>query len=247
MKTMKLFKAIAFMMVFSACSKEKTMEKTQVFNDPNWTRVEIPDGREAHAVYGDLDGTLMVSTFTSIYQTIDKGKTWTKTKENHQPVYGFLSVKDTIFALEANFLKDKSDQRMASYSSSFSLNNGLNWLQADQYKVNKDRKQPLAFISLLNQIIISLKEHLEPISGNANASYVLKNSIEINNLGKTQILNVPFDNQITNLYIDNKGRLYVSATNAIHDKDSGKYIETEDSGAAIIYISKQNINTLISK
>lgn len=63
--------------------------------------------------------------------------------------------------------------------------------------------------------------------------------------GISKSLKLPFDNQITNLYLDQKGRLYVSATSAIHDKNSGKYLHYERTEPAVIYISKQNIRNLI--
>ena len=75
-------------MVLSSCAKKEVPDEPVTFNDPNWMRIEIPDGKEAHAVYGSIDDTLMVSTLTEIYQTTNKGKTWLKTKVNHQPIYG---------------------------------------------------------------------------------------------------------------------------------------------------------------
>lgn len=244
---MKLLKTIAVMMVLSSCAKKELPDVPPTFNDPNWTRIEIVDGREAHAIYGNIDDTLMVSTLTEIYQTTDKGKTWKRTKVNNQPIYGFLSVRDTIFALQSNsLLKDKI--RQATFSQSFSLDKGFTWDWCSKFGISEQRSQEFATVSLDNQIKIKLKENIEPFNGGpANGSgYVLKSDIEVFEHGFSKILPVPFDNQITNLHVDGAGRLYVSATRAIHDKKTGKYVSTEKNQPAIIYISKKNVKELIN-
>ncbi len=244
---MKLLKTIAVMMILSSCAKKEVPDVPPTFNDPNWTRIEIADGREAHAIYGNIDDTLMVSTLTEIYQTTDKGKTWRRTKVNHQPIYGFLSVRDTIFALQSNsLLKDKI--RQATFSQSFSLDKGFTWDWCSKFGISEQRSQEFATITLDNQIKIKLKENIEPFNGGpANGSgYVLKSDVEVFEHGFSKILPVPFDNQITNLHVDQSGRLYVSATRAIHDKKTGKYVSTEKNQPAIIYISKKNVKELIN-
>lgn len=244
---MKLFKTIALMMVLSSCAKKELPVGPPAFNDPNWTRVEIANGKEAHAIYGNIDDTLMVSTLTEIYQTTDKGKTWKKTKVNHQPIYGFLSVRDTIFALEANSLKNKDNQVLATFSQFFTLDKGFTWKRCSQYNISEQRAQEFATASLDNQIKFKLKENIEPFKGEpANGSgYILKSDIEVFKNGFSKILSVPFDNQITNLHVDEAGRLYVSATRAIYDKKTGRFASAEKNEPAIIYISKKNIKELI--
>lgn len=246
MKLMKLLKIISALIFLSSCAKKDVVEVPPKFNNPNWDRIEIANGKEAHAVYGNIDGTLMVSTIYAVNQTTDKGKNWREIKRNNQPVYGFLIKKDTIFALTANFLKTQSNQPIASYSDSFTSDNGLTWKSADQFNVSKDRKQEYATVHLNNQVTLRIKENLEPINGNPNHSYVLKSDVEIIKNGTTELLDLPFNNQITNLYVDEKGRLYISATSAIHDKNSGKYLNYEKDQPAIVYISKQNILNLIN-
>ncbi|RLJ74899.1 hypothetical protein [Pedobacter alluvionis] len=244
---MKLFKTIAVMMVLSSCAKKEVPDVPPTFSDPDWTRLEIADGREAHAVYGNIDDTLMVSTLTEIYQTTDRGKTWKKTKVNNQPIYGFLSVKDTIFGLQANSLKDKAGQKLATFSQYFSLDKGFTWDWSTKFGVSEQRSQAFASVSVNNQFKIKLKENIESFDGGpANGSgYVLKSDIEVFKNGTSKILPVPFDNQITNLHVDKLGRLYVSATRSIHDKNTGKYVSTEKNQPAIIYISKKNVRELI--
>ncbi|WP_443939113.1 hypothetical protein [Pedobacter sp. MW01-1-1] len=243
---MKFLKIAALAVLLSSCDKKNIFDEPQTFNDPNWIRIEIADGKEAHAVYGSIDDTLMVSTLDAIRQTTDKGKTWRLAKTNNQPIYSFLAKADTIFALKANFLKSQSNQAIASYSDYFSLNNGVTWLNADIFDVSKQRSQEYGIVHPNNQITLRIKENLEPINGNPAYNYVLKSDIEIIKNGTTKILDIPFNNQITNLHLDKKGRLYISATSSIHDKTSKKYADYEKAGSAIIYISKQNILNLIN-
>ncbi|MBT2591641.1 hypothetical protein J7E50_15530 [Pedobacter sp. ISL-68] len=242
---MKLIKTIAVMMVLSSCAKKEVPDVPKTFSDPKWTRIEIANGREAHAVYGNIDDTLMVSTLTEIYQTIDQGKTWRKVKVNNQPIYGFLSVKDTIFALQANSLKDKDNQKLATFSQYFSLDKGFTWDRCTKYDISEERSQEYTAVTVSNQVKIKIKENLEPINGNPDHNYILKSDVNILKNGFSEILQLPFDNQLTNLHVDKLGRLYVSATRVVHDKKTGKALYAEKTEPAIIYISKRNIKELI--
>ncbi|MCZ4222752.1 hypothetical protein [Pedobacter rhodius] len=243
---MKLFKLMVLLAVLSSCSKDKTpVDEVTTFSNPNWMRIEIAKEQEAHAVYGNVDDTLTVSTLHAIYQTTDKGKTWVNKKMSNQPFYGFIVKQDSIFTLGYKSMKNQSGQIYASFSQYFSLDNGTSWKSLYQGATSLNRIKEYATVHLNNQITIKLKENLEPIDGNLNANYVLKNTIQIIRNGNSKILTLPFDNQITNLTLDEKGRLYVSATSAIHDKITGKYLNYEKSQPAIIYISKQNISAII--
>jgi hypothetical protein len=241
-ETMKLIKTAILAMALASCAKEKDVVEEPKFNHPDWMRLEIEQGKEMHAVYGNLDDTLMVSTLTEIFQTTDKGKTWLKAKVNHHPVYGFLSVKDTVFSFESIVQKDKNSPKLATFSQSYSIDKGFNWLS--RYDVPLRISKPFATIALDNGVEIKVKENLEPINGNINHNLVLKSQVEVVKNGFSKTLILPFDNQITNIYVDKKGRLYVSATSSIFDK-SGRYLDYEKKQPAILYISKNNIQSLI--
>lgn len=244
---MKLLKTIAVVMVLSSCAKKEVPDVPDTFNDPNWTRIEIANGRDAHAVYGSIDDTLMVSTLTEIYQTTDKGKTWRKTKVNNHPIYGFLSIKDTVFALQSNAaLKD--NLRMATFSQQFSLDKGFTWDWCSKYGISEQRYQEFATLYLDNALKIKLKENIEPFNKDSDpwSGYVLKSDIQIFKNGTSKIIQVPFDNQINNLHVDKSGRLYISVGRGIHDKKTGKYLSAEKSQSAMIYISKKNVEQLVN-
>ena len=243
---MKLFKALLLIAVLSSCSKEKNaIELPPTFSDPNWMRIEIANGKEAHAVYGNLDDTLTVSTLYEIRQTYDKGKTWVNVKTTHQPFYGLLVKGDSIFTLSSKSLKSQSGQMLASFSQYLSLDKGTSWKSYYEGAKSINRSKEYATVYPDNKLAIRLKEHLEPINGNPNHNSVLKSTIEIVENGNARTLLLPFNNQITNLYLDKMGRLYVSATSAIYDKTSGKYSANEKAEPAIIYVSKKSISTLI--
>lgn len=243
---MKLFKALLLIAVLSSCSKEKNgVELAPAFSDPNWTRIEIANGKEAHAVYGNLDDTLTVSTLYDIRQTYNKGKTWINVKTTHQPFYGLLVKGDSIFTLSSKSLKIQSGQVLTSFSQYLSVDKGSSWKSFYEGAKSINRSKEYATVYPNNQLAIRLKENLEPINGDPTHNSVLKSTVEIIENGNARTLLLPFNNQITNLYLDEKGRLYVSATSAIYDKTSGKYSDNEKAEPAIIYVSKQNISTLI--
>ena len=41
-----------------------------------WTEIIVPNGREAHAIAGSIDDTLLVTTMLSAYFTTDGGAPW---------------------------------------------------------------------------------------------------------------------------------------------------------------------------
>ncbi|MBC7921915.1 MAG: hypothetical protein H7Z75_12600 [Ferruginibacter sp.] len=89
MKKILFLACIAFGM--GSCKKEDS----PVMEDPDWIRLEVPTGREAYAIAGDIDKTLLVTTWTKAYYTTDRGKTWQESKDFQGPVPGLFVHNDT--------------------------------------------------------------------------------------------------------------------------------------------------------
>jgi hypothetical protein len=88
--------------------------------DLDWIKLEIPAGREAYAIAGDLDKTLLVTTWTKAYYTSDKGKTWQESKNFNGHVPGLFERNDTIFSMEATST-DNQGSRYAAWGNTLRL------------------------------------------------------------------------------------------------------------------------------
>lgn len=220
-----------------------TPTDTKISEDANWIRIEKKSYREANATYGNFDDTLTIATKWSIFQTLDKGKTWIVRKQLDQTTYGFLAVKDSLFLLES-YLKDtKTGQKTATFSQHFSTDNGYSWKNAGQFGVSTRRQQDFATVHPDHATTIRLKENIKRRKGE---ELILKTDIEVIKNGSSKILSLPFDNQITNLHLDKKGRLYVSASCALHVQSTGEFLYYEAGKPAIVYISKRPILDMIN-
>jgi len=242
-----IFTFFILVLITTSCTKENLPgpdAHSSTFDDPNWLKIELPGEREAHSVYGDINDTLLVSTHMYIFMTVDQGKTWTKTASFHSKTYNFLSAKDSLFALTAHFLTDEYGYPLASYADEFSVDNGESWEYTGKYNISKDRKMKYAFAKSNGGTIYRLSENIELFEGSETDGYVLKRTLLKGDAGSLSPVQLPFDNQLTNLYIDKHNRLYITATAAIHDEKSGKYVRNEDGNPAIIYISKESADKL---
>lgn len=234
-------------MLFS-CSKENRLTEDNVsFSDPNWIKLEIPGDREAHAVYGSIDDTLLVSTIHNIYQITNNGSKINKlNKQFNQAIFGFAKSNDTLYALTANHLKNTNGFRLASYAQNYSLDKGVTWQWTDLYKNKVELTKNIEFIKVNNTTSVNLKENIDFFPNSTTSGFVLKRDIIVNKDGKLSTLKVPFTNQLTSLHQDNAGRLYISASSGLHDEITKKYSGEEKGNKAIVYISKKSISDLVS-
>lgn len=241
------FALVGLLMLFS-CSKEKNTSTSETFNDPNWIRIELPNNRSAHAIYGSIEDTLLVSTIYDNYQITDNGKTLTKTeKKFYQPAFGFVKSNDTLYALMANHLKDTDGLRFASYAQYHSLNNGMTWNWTELHKNKVELKQKFEEVAVDDNLKFSIKENIEYFPQSTTDGLILKSDLRVSRNGSTSILELPFDNQITSLHLDKHGKLYISANSGLYDSKTKKYRTEEKRNVALVYISKKPAKDLFAR
>lgn len=96
-KLLLIISAIAF--IIASCKKDNKSPVVTNQEDPNWIKLEIPNGRTAYAIAGNIDDTLLVTTHTKAYFTTDKGKIWQESKNFNGPIQGLYTNKDTVMSL----------------------------------------------------------------------------------------------------------------------------------------------------
>lgn len=218
-----------------ACSSDDEV-KEEVFNDPDWLKLEIPNGREAYAIAGSLDDTLIVTTWTKAYYTVDEGKTWIESFDFQGPVMGLLEVNDTIFSLSATG-SDELGNRCASLAQRFTLNMGNTW----KYTYHPNLVKRIGFAESLQGTEYYLKENLTPTAPGASSFYVNPTDVmKKSTTGIEENISFPYKHNILNLYVDSDDRLYIAASGGQYQEETNTFLCCEPDWAAIVYVSRKS-------
>jgi hypothetical protein len=199
----------------SGCRKDDPeVEVRSEYDD--WYALRAPDARAIRAAYGDIDGTLIITTGFSIYHTTDRGKTWvTSNYQDGLGIFGFVQRQDTLLALTAQVgTALETTTAYAASPSSYSIDKGLhwqpyrNWTRLDNFEPRVARNR----LKTPSGEEYSIQVRLTPTSPGSSSAYV--ETIGIKTSTGRQ-LSLPKNHQIESLYFDTKSRLYVSASAAI--------------------------------
>jgi hypothetical protein len=221
-----------FSMIFLACS-DHTLPVNDDFNDPNWLRLEIPGGREAYAIAGSLDGTLLVTTWTKAYYTVDQGNTWIESYDFQGPVMGLLERNDTIFSLQGKGL-DRQGYPYASIAQYFTVDHGNSWKHTHHPELG-------ARIGTVNSPAGAeyfLKTNSTPVSPGSTVTYVNSTDVMKRSVTGVESISFPYKHNILNLHIDLQGRLYLAASGGIYKEETNRFYCCTSDMPAIIYVSK---------
>jgi len=123
--------------IIASCKKDNKSPVVTNQEDPNWIKLEIPNGRAAYAVAGNIDDTLLVTTWTKAYFTTDKGKTWQESKNFNGPIQGLYTSKDTVMALLATGGLELEGTLKASLAQFYTLDLGKSWNRYMNYSISK--------------------------------------------------------------------------------------------------------------
>jgi hypothetical protein len=223
------FFLLSITVVVFSCKKENDPSQPE---DPNWIKLEIPDAERAYSVIGNIDDTLLVSTYINAYYTCDKGKTWHESKTFNTGVY-FIEIEDTIFTVmkeSFNYFLNKTGSSTLDY---YTLDFGKKW---ERYKRHKVMSPTVGNATSSTGKIYSLKYNFKETHPNTYSTQ--PTDILIDGNQTLDNMKLPFRYEILNLYIDSKNRLYITAAGGEYDETSDSFI-WPDSEPAVIYISKK--------
>ncbi len=203
----------------------------------DWVRLSVPNGREALAIAGDIEETLLVTTATKAFYTTDKGQNWVESKDFQGPVRGLLQRKDTIVAL----FKERTNQeggREAVTGYLYTLDLGRTWKYEETQRYFK-ATAPIGLTESSWGIKYRIVNHETAIENSTETLLnpsVIEKWPHLNN--EWAPLEFPIKIKANNLYLDKKNRLYVAAS-------SGSFSETNchqspaEKSPAWIFISKR--------
>ena len=216
-----------------ACQKEKNeIVEIQQPEHPDWYILTSPDVNSIKGVYGDIDGTLIITTGQKIYQTRDKGKTWSTGKYGgNQGLFSFILKQDTLLALSTKSGRQLQGSDLNYYAIDpfyFSMDQGITW---SPYKNRYDRD--------------SLMVPLNRVKSPSGTEYTIKD-IVLGNTGTLigsiessagNQLTLPKMHYIQSLYFDSKSRIYVSAEPSVCETSKGFELCGPTNG--VLYVSKR--------
>ena len=203
----------------TACQRHSAETPTPTpAEDPDWIRLEIPGEREAPAVAGSLDGTLLVTTYTHAYVTADQGRTWQQTKNFFGSVEGLVTRHDTVVALRSvvGDLYDKS----AVHAELFTTDYGRTW--QDITSITDPRgtlarlRQSVGRVQAINGPAYRVKFNYTPFAPGSSSYYSEPSDLVKIEGGSQTTLRAPAKLVFRNLQLDARNRLYVTAASCAH-------------------------------
>ena len=241
MKTQLLLLSATFLLGLGACQKDSKEEDAQP-EYADWYALRAPDARAIEAVSGDIDGTLVITTGYTVYQTTDRGRTWrTGNYPSRIKVFGFLQQQDTLLALEAQVKLGSIQQGMReSYACNpayFSLDQGITWKPYRNWQRDADFVPRVArnHVTAASGTKYSIDFLLTPVSPQSTSSYIETVGVKTST---GQKLSLPQEHQINSLYVDKKSRLYVAASAPLCGQRENFAFCGEQNG--VLYVSKKS-------
>jgi len=239
----KLALTLLIVLAFISCKKteeEKTVIQPRVFE--NWIELIIPNGGEALAIAGDISDTLLVSTSSGIYYTIDSGQSWQLSQDFNTMFYDIIERSDTIFLLEHTLgnLKDYNGSinienvKYSKMCTNFTTDFGKTW-QYDNNQRFIDLESPIGITESKSGVVYRLIHDLNWLTDD---SYTVNFSdIQMYNNSRWQTIDFPLDYELKNLHVDKNNILYVTAETYNYYKEFNLQVPDQNL-PALIYVYK---------
>lgn len=210
-----------------SCEEKEEMTVDDSDTYEGWIKLTIPDEREAFAVFGDIDHTLTVTTWTESYFTRDGGNTWKMSHDFQGSVVGLLMKNDTLFALHAT-RTDSLGNKSAALAQHYSLDTGQTWHSYhDDYTTQYIK--PMDTDTTSQGIVYKLRK-------NVTDNYINPSDLLRSDRGLTSSVDVPFKHYFHDVYVDQNDRVYVAVAGDRHNPEDNTLVCCYD---ALLYVSRQ--------
>jgi hypothetical protein len=226
---------LIFILILAACVDHDIPYNG--FDDPDWLRLEIPTGREAYSIAGNIDDTLLVATLFKVFYSIDQGSTWTESFNFHGPVMALLESNDTIFALESRGI-DAEGFPFASLAQRFTRDHGKIWMHNTH---NQQLKHRIGSVTSTSGVEYFLKANTTPVSPGSTTAWINPTDIMKKSDTGTESISFPYKHNILNLHMDSNDRLYIAASGGLYEEATNTFYCCDDSMSAIVYVSKRSM------
>ena len=210
MKTLPL--CVLFLVILIIISCDTKNESIVV--EKQWIKIEI-EGEHApvYAIYGNIDGSLMVAMYGKILKTDDGGKNWTKKLEVLDDIGSIKMSHDTLLAI-------------SNFTDYYSLDQGINWEILAQ-------DLPLNYVETVQTTTGIVYRRQE----NSNGELGLPTSLFESRDGGHSWKNIfPFQASIYSIYTNEENNLYVGINNTvIWNEERGSFEENLENNSAFYY------------
>jgi hypothetical protein len=232
--------AIAF--ATGAC-QHRTNDAPAPAEDPDWIRLDIPKGRVANAVFGSLDGTLVVTTYKDAYYTTDKGATWHKTFDFATEKQALVARHDTLIAL-SKAGTDARGHQVAVRGEYYSPDLGRTWtavLSTAQYYAYRRLRQRVDSVQA-NGVAYQFKLNYSPVPG-SSTFYSEPSDLLKTQAGRQTSMRLPAKHVLRNVYLDAQNRLYVAVASCEHRNSLTECADCQPENGlqspAVVYVSRK--------
>lgn len=200
--------SFALLMSTSACDED------DVFNNHvEWEKIEFPGAGLIHAVHGNLDDYMLVSTISKILRTTDGGKTWVEVKKVLDPIGEFHPLNDDIYAV-------------ANFQDFVSHDQGETWEEVEfDWEL---RQQPDAFSDSKGNLYSVVRHY----SGELALPTTFLRSVNQGNSWETIF---PNRHLIISTHIDNNDRVYLGVSGSLWD---GKFFQSDPEFRGYLFYTK---------
>lgn len=233
---------VAIALATGAC-RQHANDTPSPAEDPDWIRLEIPKGRVANAVFGSLDGTLVVTTYKDAYYTTDKGATWHKTFDFATEKQALVARHDTLIALNKAGL-DVRGHQVAVRGDYYSPDLGRTWkpaLDAQYYAYGRLRQRVDSVQA--NGVAYQYKLNYSPVAPGSNTFYSEPSDLVRSSAGRQTTLRLPAKHVLRTLYLDAQNRLYVTAASCEHRNSPVDCADCQPENGlqspAVVYVSRK--------
>lgn len=242
MRVRIIFSLLAVGLAAGACQHRAT-DTPAPTEDPDWVKLEIPKGRVANAVYGNLDGTLVVTTYKDAYYTTDKGATWHKAFDFATEKQALVARHDTLIALN-KAASDERGHQVAVRGEYYSPDLGRTWTgamsSANYYAFGRLRQRVDSVQA--GGVAYQFKLNYSAVASNSNAYYSEPSDLIRTGPGGKSTMRLPAKHVLRNLYLDAQNRLYVAVASCEHRNSADCADCQPENGlqsAAVVYVSRQ--------
>jgi hypothetical protein len=237
-----MFSLGAIALATGAC-RQQASDTPAPTEDPDWIRLEIPQGRVANAVFGSLDGTLVVTTYKDAYYTTDQGATWHKSFDFATEKQALVARHDTLIALN-KAAPDARGHQVAARGEFYSPDLGRTWtavLSTTQYYDYGRLRQRVDSVQA-NGVAYQYKLNYSPVAG-SSSFYSEPSDLVRTNAGRQATVRLPAKHVLRSLYLDAQNRLYVAAASCEHRNSTVDCADCQPENGlqspAVVYVSRR--------
>ena len=232
----KTYGPVFIFLALLSCNNSEDIDPINDNQLQDWLTLEIPEGREAFAIAGEISNTLLVTTWTKAYYSTDSGQTWIESFNFSGHVWALLERNDTTFALISVPFTQADSIWQVGLCQRFTTDYGRTW-ERDKTGTYTDLTHTIGLDTSAMGIAYRVRRKYELMEGSTTIYFTNPPTVEKQENGDWRTLNFPLKRQFNNLHIDTNDYLYLAASSGTFN-ESNRYVGADTGTPALIYVSR---------